>query len=134
MFRLREGLRARRLGLLAASAMLLSFLVPATASAATSGVAATCYGGSVAISLPSNGYTGTYTASYRCNDINLRIDSGGGQHVAVCWARHNTCQGGWTWVPEDVGYRVLATDVLDGTTFYFTTTGGGGTRTGRTAY
>lgn len=135
MFRLTAGKHRRREpGLLAASALMLTFLVPATASAATSQVAVTCYGGSVGISLPPNGYSGDYTTSSRCSDINLRIDSGGGQWVAVCWARHGTCQGSWTWVPEDVGYRVVATDVLDGTTFYFTTTGGGDTRGGRTAY
>jgi hypothetical protein len=131
-----RGLRARRLGLLAASALFLSFLVPATASAATesaSQAATTCFGGSVSISLPPNGYSGTYTTSSRCNDINLRIDSGGGQWVAVCWAAHNSCQDHWTWVTQGAGYIVVATDVLDGTTFYYTTTGGGGTRGGRTA-
>lgn len=97
-------------------------------------VLVTCYGGSVAITLPPNGYSGEYTTSSRCRDINLRIDSGGGQWVAVCWAAHNSCQDHWTWVPQDGSYHVVATDVLDGTRFYFTTTGGGGNRYGRTAY
>ncbi|POX63504.1 hypothetical protein C3492_10060 [Streptomyces sp. Ru62] len=138
MLRMRaKGLRARRLGLLASGALALSFLVPATASATSEGTdqaAVSCYDGSVSISLPPNGYSGTYTTSPRCNDINLRIDSGGGQWVAVCWAKYNTCQDHWTWVAEDAGYKVVATDVLDGTAFYFVTTGGGGTRTGRTAF
>lgn len=138
MGRIRErGLRARRLGILATSALFLSFLVPATASATTAGAnqaAATCYGGSVAISLPANGYSSTYTTSSRCSDINLRIDSGGSQWVAVCWAARGYCQDHWTLVTEDAGYTVVASDVLDGTTFYFVTTNGGGTRSGRTAY
>lgn len=109
---------------------------PSTESAPSesTGVQATCYGGSVAITLPPSGYSGVYTTSSRCDDINLRIDAGGGQWVAVCWARYNICQGSWTWVPQDGSYHVVATDVLDGTTFYFVTTGGGGNRTGRVAY
>lgn len=96
----------------------------------------TCYDGSVAITLPRAGYSPTYTASSRCADINLRIDSGGGMWVAVCWAKYGTCQSGWTWVSEDVGYRTVATGVVDGTTFYFVTSNenGGGNRSGRTAY
>ncbi|WP_351235296.1 hypothetical protein [Streptomyces sp. NPDC002133] len=117
-----------------AAAVAVTSVAGLAVSAPQASAATTCYGGSVAINLPPNGYSSVYTTSSRCNDINLRIDSGGGQWVAVCWAKYQTCQKDWTWVPEDVGYRVVASDVLDGTTFYFVTTNGGGTRSGRTAY
>ncbi|MET8831997.1 hypothetical protein ABZX40_39110 [Streptomyces sp. NPDC004610] len=128
-------IRSRAIRALTTAALVAGGLTAATAASVTTASAATtCYGGSVAITLPPNGYSGTYTTSSRCNDINLRIDSGGGQWVAVCWARYNTCQDHWTWVAEDVGYKVVADTVLDGTAFYFVTTGGGGTRYGRAAY
>jgi hypothetical protein len=129
------AMAAVAIGLVVVPAALPSATAAPTAPAAQDpGVAVTCYGGSVPITLPPSGYSAVYTTSSRCQDINLRIDAGGGQWVAVCWARTNTCQSSWTWVPEDVGYRVVATDVLDGTTFYFVTTGGGGNRTGRAAF
>ncbi|MGX4688287.1 hypothetical protein [Streptomyces sp. JNUCC 63] len=120
------------LGLAGLAAVLAT---PATASATPQSVdaAASCYGGSVAVSLPPDGYSKHFTTSSRCADINLRIDSGGGQWVAVCWAKYNTCQKDWTWSGQGA-YKVIASDVKDGTEFYFVTTGGGGTRTGRTAF
>ncbi|MCA6096661.1 hypothetical protein LE181_31450 [Streptomyces sp. SCA3-4] len=127
----------RALGLVLAGTAALSVALPATASAAqTSGTtaAASCYDGSVGISLPANGYSREFTTTSRCADINLRIDSGGGQWVAVCWAAHGSCQSSWTWVPQGGGYHVVASDVKNGTKFYFTTTNGGGTRHGRAAF
>jgi hypothetical protein len=122
----------------------LFLLVPTVASADTgsgAGPLVTCYGGSVPISIhvplsPSQGYSGNYWTSSRCADINLRIDSGGGAYFAVCWARYNTCQDHWTYVPQDGNYHVVASDVKDGTEFYFTstTTTTPGWRSGRVAY
>ncbi|TLW94666.1 hypothetical protein FFT09_01925 [Saccharomonospora piscinae] len=92
--------------------------------------AATCYGGAVQwtqtspeLRVPSSG---TYTASSRCNDINIRTTRRSGptrtlHYAVVCFLP--------TWgdpycgspkrVPElGSGWTVLASDVLDGTKFY----------------
>lgn len=130
----------RAAGALLGTAALVA-LVPIGASAAATSapasvanpVATSCYGGAVAVTLPANGYSKVFTTTSRCNDIDLRINSGGGQWVAVCWAAHNNCQSSWTWVPQDGAFHVVATTVLDGTTFYFDTTEGGGTRQGSVA-
>lgn len=124
-FRLRAA--GTVLGVLALSAFL-----PAGASASTSVVkpAVSCYGGGVAVSLPANGYSTTFTTSSRCTDINLKISSGGAQSVAVCWASTDTCQPAWTLVPQDGNFHVVASGVKDGVSFTFVTTGGGGTRLG----
>jgi hypothetical protein len=114
----------------------LSAVAPVTASAATARptiATVTCYGGAVPVTLPANGWSKTFTKSSRCNDINLKITSGGGQWVAVCWAAHNTCQSSWTWVPEDGSFHVVASNVITGTTFYFAEAAGGGTRQGYVA-
>ena len=126
------------------TALLALFLLAQTASAAPgsgSGIQTTCYGGSVSISVfvplaPRQNWSSHYITSSRCNDINLRIDSGGDAKFAVCWARFGTCQDHWTLVPQDGIYHVVATNVKDGTEFYFATTATNfaGTRKGRTAY
>ncbi|MGH3624658.1 MAG: hypothetical protein ACRDQ5_23200 [Sciscionella sp.] len=124
--------------MLAAFALLILalFAVPATtASAATAGpeqVAATCYGGSTAVTLPSRGYSRTFTTSTRCLDINLKITSGGGGYVAVCFNRTNKCQSRFTYIPQNRHYHVVASNVLNGTKFYFQLYNSG-TRHGRQA-
>lgn len=109
-----------------------------TASAATTSDSATtasqpnvtCYGAAFSVTLPANGYSGDFTKKSYCNDINLKITSGGGQWVAVCWVTHNNCQSNWTWVPQDGNFHVVASSVLNGTVYQFTTTEGGATRHG----
>src|SRR5262249_32302220 len=119
VFKLRGRLqRAGVVGGFVASLFALFMLIPAASAGTGSdmGVQTTCYGGSQSISIyvphdPDQGYSGHYWTSSRCNDINLRIDSGGGAYFAVCWARYNKCQSGWTYVPQDGSYHVVATDV-----------------------
>ncbi|OQO94637.1 hypothetical protein B1813_00540 [Saccharomonospora piscinae] len=91
--------------------------------------AATCYGGAVQwtqtspeLRVPSSG---TYTTSSRCNDINLRTTRGTDRpqayFAAVCFlpsSGNNYC-GSFKQVPSlSSGWKVLASDVLDGTRFY----------------
>jgi hypothetical protein len=104
--------------------------VPGVASAepadATSSAFATCYGGAVSFPaqslavnavrrLPSS--TSYYTASSRCNDINIKFNADHGYvSVRVCWVSHGTCQQYKT-IDADTNWDVLATNVLDGTRF-----------------
>ncbi|MEU1624942.1 hypothetical protein ABZ746_06255 [Streptomyces sp. NPDC020096] len=89
--------------------------------AAPQAAATSCYGGSVAVSLPERGYSNTYTTTSRCNDINLRLYTDDGLEVRVCWAKNHTCQNGWTIVDRLTEWSVIATNVAHGTRFYFQT-------------
>ncbi|MDF2254819.1 hypothetical protein [Streptantibioticus ferralitis] len=104
------------LGLTAPAQAAARVAAPQPASVATS-----CYGGSVALSLPENGYSNTYTTTSRCNDINLRLNTEDGLEVRVCWAKNHTCQNGWTIVSRLTEWSVIASNVTHGTRFYFQT-------------
>lgn len=103
-------------------------LTPASASAAPNihmQPATTCYGGAISFqrNVPYDGYTqlGPYTTTSRCNDINLKITSGGGeQGVSACvvFIKHtDLCNYQTIFGPGDWSWKTIATDVLDGTSF-----------------
>ncbi|GGM51522.1 hypothetical protein GCM10011608_40570 [Micromonospora sonchi] len=89
--------------------------------------AATCYGGAVSFPTQTLGVAGTrrlpsassyYTTSSRCQDINIKFANpeAGNVQVRVCWVSHGTCNS-WKTVLMDTAWKVIATDVLDGTRF-----------------
>jgi len=124
-------------GMVAASAAAAEASSAAPAAVQHADLAAvTCYGGAVSATLSPGGYTPTFTTTTRCADINLRINSGGGAWVAVCWVAHGYCQDHWTWVPQDGSFHVVASSVLDGTKFDFDTWAGnsGGARAASAAF
>lgn len=101
---------------------------PETRTAAgTTAVAASCYGGERYIPTTSPGFypsgSSRLTTSSRCNDINLRItnNDSNGKKVRVCFYPSSgglQCQSSWKRVYGS-SWRVIATDVRDGTRFKF---------------
>lgn len=112
--------------------------VTASTVTADSAQAATCYGGaeyfykrSGVHSIP-NG-SGWWKTTSRCNDINLKPASwvSSGRNVKVCFnpsSGNVYCQRQYTYVPAGSGWKVIASNVGDGTKyrFQFQTTGSWG--------
>jgi hypothetical protein len=64
-------------------------------------------------------YGPVYVTSSRCQDINIRLTSGGPVHARVCFIPTTGtayCNQGRT--VSGTGWHVIATDVLDGTTYF----------------
>ncbi|MGW0501672.1 hypothetical protein [Micromonospora sp. NPDC003241] len=123
--------------LFAATAVVATTIVTTTLASTTSAsaepadiseaAAASCYGGAVSFPsqtlgpastryLPSS--SGYYTTSSRCQDINIKFANpeSGNVQVRVCWVSHGTCNSYKTLL-MDSAWKVIATDVLDGTRF-----------------
>jgi hypothetical protein len=89
---------------------------PASATPGPAAAATTCLGGAVTVSTGDAIEFGPYTASPRCNDINVRIVGGDSDTVNACvrFTRYGTCN---YWTTVGWGWRTIATDVLDGSSF-----------------
>ncbi|MEV6113947.1 hypothetical protein AB0L59_15865 [Streptomyces sp. NPDC052109] len=92
-----------------------------TAGTATPRTATSCYGDAHSYAkadgnawYPGNGSWLHTTSS--CSDINIKPNTD--RYVAVCWVTTKKCQGTYTLAPAGQ-WTAVATDVLDGTTFYF---------------
>lgn len=103
-------------GVLALASILLSGALAQPASATA---AVTCYGGAVPWTYPGSGVVerGPYTASTRCQDINLRTDVGMIFACVVFIDHTDDCNRGNVY--QDVGayWKVIASDVRNGTRF-----------------
>jgi hypothetical protein len=83
--------------------------------------AASCYGSAHSYSKPSGDYTypsGYLTTTGNCSDINIKPNTD--RYVEVCWraGEGDTCQSEYKLARAGV-WTVVATDVLDGTRFFF---------------
>ncbi|MGW5050376.1 hypothetical protein [Actinokineospora sp. NPDC004072] len=94
---------------------------PAAAEPAS---ALSCYGSAKSFSKPSGvrwypSGGGHFTTTSNCADINVKLNAG--RWIAVCFkpsSRPEYCQSNYTWAAAGQ-WTVIATDVLDGTRFYF---------------
>lgn len=89
--------------------------------------AATCYGGAVSFPTRTMGAASDrylpsassyYTTTSRCTDINIKFANPeqGNVQVRVCWLSTGACNS-WKTVLMDTAWKVVATDVLNGTRF-----------------
>jgi len=111
----------------AVAAVLLLAVTTLTAGAVLNAApadAATCYGGATSVEkevykvrMPTSG---TYKTGSACSDINLKLTYQGhvGLYVRVCFASAG-CQSSYKYVGRHAGWKVIATDVKDGTKYYF---------------
>ncbi|AOS64659.1 hypothetical protein TL08_19340 [Actinoalloteichus hymeniacidonis] len=126
-----------------ATAAMVVFLMVAggvTASADTESTnpqaVQTCYGGAVQVSgsgtrFPSSGY---YRTTSRCADINFRYGLGPSFVMArVCFRSTGACNK-YRQIPRGTDWRLVATDVLDGTDFYMQFNRSYNMRVGRLAF
>ncbi|WP_320067328.1 hypothetical protein [Micromonospora sp. RTGN7] len=81
---------------------------------------ATCYGGEVRSYFQTGGWggeAGTYRATSRCSDVNVRNASSFGTQACVVFVdRTNSCNY-WTYLPAKSGWITVATNVRDGVNF-----------------
>ncbi|NBE82541.1 hypothetical protein [Micromonospora rubida] len=84
------------------------------------GTYATCYGGAVRSYFQTGswgGEAGTYRATSRCADVNVRNASSFGTQACVVFVdRTNSCNY-WTYLPAKSGWITVATNVRDGVNF-----------------
>ncbi|MEU8152465.1 hypothetical protein AB0B94_02215 [Micromonospora sp. NPDC048986] len=134
MRRLLSGIAFGALGL--AASMIVA---PAPSSAA----AASCYGGAVgwktgAFGLSSQATFGPYYASSRCVDVNLRVTSAPEADVYSACVRFGSATASCNYQTIVAGgsWRVIATNVKDGTKLYVSIFNGNGGSpvTGQVAY
>ncbi|MER5702272.1 hypothetical protein ABT023_10010 [Micromonospora sp. NPDC002296] len=92
----------------------------ATPAVNLAGTYATCYGGAVRSYFQTGswgGEAGTYRATSRCADINVRNASSFGTQACVVFVdRTNSCNY-WTYLPANSGWITVATNVRDGVNF-----------------
>ncbi|WP_405102286.1 hypothetical protein [Micromonospora sp. NBC_01412] len=84
------------------------------------GTYATCYGGAVRSYFQTGswgGEAGTYRATSRCADVNVRNASSFGTQACVVFVdKTNSCNY-WTYLPANSGWITVATNVRDGVNF-----------------
>ncbi|GHE73760.1 hypothetical protein [Streptomyces capitiformicae] len=80
-----------------------------------------CYDGASSFSKASGRHTtSVFRTSTRCNDINIKMSSGG-RYVKVCFKLSSgsfDCQSDYKWAPSG-SWKVIATDVRDFQEFVF---------------
>ncbi|MGC4807957.1 hypothetical protein [Micromonospora sp. DT233] len=84
------------------------------------GTDATCYGGAVRSYFQTGGWggeAGTYRASSRCGDINVRNASSFGTQACVVFVDKTNACNYWTYLPAKSGWITVATNVRDGARF-----------------
>ncbi|MFF3865711.1 hypothetical protein [Micromonospora sp. NPDC001898] len=111
--------------LLALAAPAQAAPAPASPGAGTpavnlAGTYATCYGGAVRSYFQTGswgGEAGTYRATSRCADVNVRNASSFGTQACVVFVdKTNSCNY-WTYLPANSGWITVATNVRDGVNF-----------------
>ncbi|MFI1196000.1 hypothetical protein ACH4T9_22500 [Micromonospora sp. NPDC020750] len=122
----------RLLATMTAAVSLLALAAPAQAAPAPAspgagtpavnlaGTDATCYGGAVRSYFQTGswgGEAGTYRATSRCADVNVRNASSFGTQACVVFVdKTNSCNY-WTYLPAKSGWITVATNVRDGVNF-----------------
>ncbi|MCK7621740.1 hypothetical protein MUU72_01115 [Streptomyces sp. RS10V-4] len=106
---------------LVAGAMAVAPSAHAARRDAAPSAATSCYGSAHAYSKPSGSYdypTGSayLTTTGNCADINIKTNTN--RYVKVCWLKTGNCQTDYTLTTAGQ-WTTLATNVLDGTDFFF---------------
>lgn len=120
-------LRSKPPAIAGALALVTTGFVAVTVSQADNAHAGTCLTGGnyTTVTLPAGGATrapssGYFTTSSKCRDINLRAGwyVTRARAVKVCFKTAG-CQGHWTNIPAHGDWKVVASNVKDGTQYYF---------------
>ncbi|MFI5494371.1 hypothetical protein [Actinoplanes sp. NPDC051859] len=111
----------RKMAAAALATLGLGALAVALAPASPAAAATSCYGGQKTVTYTAGTARqefGPYTASSRCNDVNVRLLQSGQIMACVVFIDHTTkCNRNDTVQFVGEGWKAVATDVRDGTRF-----------------